>query len=103
MLSGAASIEDEQLTPDTLLYLGSSRERVAVSCEAAARIILVGGVPFGEDILLWWNFVARDAQEMEQAARDWNTGQRFGAVHGSPSPRLTAPRVTGLHLRPTRP
>jgi quercetin 2,3-dioxygenase len=48
-------------------------------------------VPFGEDILLWWNFVARHAQEIEQAARDWNTGQRFGAVHGSPSARLTAP------------
>jgi quercetin 2,3-dioxygenase len=100
VLSGAASIEDEALTPGTLLYLGSARERLAIRCEAAARIMLVGGVPFGEDILLWWNFVARDAQEMEQAARDWNTGQQFGAVHGSPSARLTAPEVTGLHLRP---
>jgi redox-sensitive bicupin YhaK (pirin superfamily) len=103
VLSGAASIEDQELTPDTLLYLGSARERLAIRCEAAARIMLVGGVPFGEDILLWWNFVARDAQEMEQAARDWNTGQRFGAVHGSPSPPLSAPEVTGLHLRPARP
>ncbi len=100
LLSGAASIEDQELTPHTLLYLGSARERLAIRCEAAARIMLVGGVPFGEDILLWWNFVARDAQEMEQAARDWNTGQRFGAVHGSPSPPLSAPEVTGLHLRP---
>ena len=103
VLSGAASIADQELTPDTLLYLGSARERLALSCEAAARIILVGGAPFAEDILLWWNFVARDAQEMEQAARDWNTGQRFGAVHGSPSPPLSAPEVTGLHLRPARP
>jgi redox-sensitive bicupin YhaK (pirin superfamily) len=103
VLSGAAGIEDQELTPDTLLYLGSARERLAIRCEAAARIMLVGGVPFGEDILLWWNFVARDAQEMEQAARDWNTGQRFGAVHGSPSPPLSAPEVTGLHLRPARP
>jgi len=103
VLSGAASIEDQELTPDTLLYLGSARERLAIRCEAAARIMLVGGVPFGEDILLWWNFVARDAQEMEQAARDWNTGQRFGAVHGSPSPPLSAPEVAGLHLRPARP
>ena len=103
VLSGAASIADQELTPDTLLYLGSARERLAIRCEAAARIMLVGGVPFGEDILLWWNFVARDAQEMEQAARDWNTGQRFGAVHGSPSPPLSAPEVTGLHLRPARP
>jgi quercetin 2,3-dioxygenase len=103
VLSGAASIEDQELTPDTLLYLGSARERLAIRCEAAARIMLVGGVPFGEDILLWWNFVARDAQEMEQAARDWNTGLRFGAVLGSPSPPLSAPEVTGLHLRPARP
>jgi quercetin 2,3-dioxygenase len=102
VLSGAASIEDQELTPHTLLYLGSARERLAIRCEAAARIMLVGGVPFGEDILLWWNFVARNAQEMEQAALDWNTGQRFGAVHGSPSPPLSAPEVTGLHLRPAR-
>src|SRR6267143_712569 len=103
VLSGAVSIDGAGLTPETLLYLGSARERVALSCEAAARIMLVGGAPFGEDILVWWNFVARHAQEVEQAARDWNTGQRFGSVHGSPSPRLTAPRVTGLHLRPARP
>ena len=103
VLSGAASIEGEELTPGTLLYLGSARERLAVSCEAAARLLLVGGAPFGEEILLWWNFVARDAQEMQQAAREWNAGRRFGAVHGSPSPRLTAPEVTGLHLRPSRP
>src|SRR5205085_1215592 len=75
LLSGAASIEGEELTPGTLLYLGSARERLAVSCEAAARLMLVGGAPFGEEILLWWNFVARDAQEMQQAARDWSAGQ----------------------------
>jgi len=102
VLSGAASIEDEKVTPGALLYLGSARERLAVSCEAAARLMLIGGAPFGEEILLWWNFVARDAQEMRQAARDWNAGRRFGAVHGSPSPRLIAPEVTGLHLRPSR-
>ena len=103
VLSGAASIEDEKVTPGALLYLGSARERLAVSCEAAARLMLIGGAPFGEEILLWWNFVARDAQELQQAAREWNAGRRFGAVHGSPSPRLTAPEVTGLHLRPSRP
>src|SRR5213082_918762 len=87
LLSGAASIEGEELTPGALLYLGSARERLAVSCQAAARLMLVGGAPFGEEILLWWNFVARDAQEMQQAARDWNAGRRFGAVRGSPVPR----------------
>ena len=98
VLSGAASIEDEKVTPGALLYLGSARERLAVSCEAAARLMLIGGAPFGEEILLWWNFVARDAQELQQAAREWNAGRRFGAVHGSPRgaphsrPRTTSAR-----------
>jgi redox-sensitive bicupin YhaK (pirin superfamily) len=101
-LSGTASIEGETLTPGTLLYLGSERERLAVSCTAAAHIMLLGGTPFGEDVLLWWNFVARNLQEIEEATRDWNTGQRFGTVRGSPSPPLVAPDLSGVRLRSGR-
>lgn len=99
VLAGAASVEGEALTPGTLLYLGTRRERLAVACEHAARILLVGGTPFGENVLLWWNFVARRVEEMEEATRAWNQGERFGEVRGSPSPRLVAPDVSGLRLR----
>jgi redox-sensitive bicupin YhaK (pirin superfamily) len=98
-LAGALSVAGETLTPGTLLYLGGAREHLDIRCSAAARLMLVGGAPFGEDILLWWNFVARQAQEIEQATRDWNAGQRFGAVRGSPSAALIAPDVSGLRLR----
>jgi quercetin 2,3-dioxygenase len=103
VLSGSATVEDEALTPGTLLYLGTRRERLAVACERAARILLVGGAPFGENILLWWNFVARRVEEMEEATRAWNQGERFGEVRGSPSPRLIAPDVSGLRLRGSTP
>jgi hypothetical protein len=66
------------------------------------RVLLIGGVPFGEDILVWWNFVARTRGEMAEATRDWNQG-RFGAVLGSPSPPLVAPEVAGLKLRSAPP
>jgi redox-sensitive bicupin YhaK (pirin superfamily) len=100
-LSGEVQVAGQTLLPGTLLYLGVGREQLELSCRSAARMILIGGVPFGEDILLWWNFVARRAEEMEQATRDWNTGTRFGVVKGSPSPPLIAPSVAGLHLRAT--
>src|SRR6266853_1859611 len=55
--SGEADIAGELMSPGTLLYLGSGREQLAVSARSAARLLIIGGVPFGEDILLWWNFV----------------------------------------------
>jgi quercetin 2,3-dioxygenase len=99
VLSGAAQVAGQALKPGTLLYVGSGREHLDIGCRSAARLILIGGAPFGEDILLWWNFVARRPEEIEAATRDWNAGQRFGAVRGSPSPALVAPSVAGLHLR----
>lgn len=102
VLSGAARIAGEVLAPDTLLYLGIGRQQLELRCDAACRLVLIGGEPFGEDILLWWNFVARDAAEMEEATNAWNARRGFGEVEGSPSPRLIAPDLAGLHLRGTR-
>ncbi len=56
-----------------------------------ARALLLGGAPFGEDIVMGWNFVARTRDEIDQAAADWNAGSdRFGAVV-SGLPRIPAP------------
>lgn len=102
VLAGAASVADEALAPGTLLYFSPGREELALRTEGAARVLLIGGTPFGEEILVWWNFVARTREEMAEATRDWNSGRRFGAVHGSPAPALVAPDVAGLNLRPAR-
>jgi redox-sensitive bicupin YhaK (pirin superfamily) len=99
VLSGAASVAGEALAPGTLLYFAPGREELALQTDGAVRILLIGGTPFGEEILVWWNFVARTREEIAAATRDWNAG-RFGAVHGSPAPPLVAPDVAGLNLRP---
>ncbi|HWZ62684.1 MAG TPA: pirin family protein [Steroidobacteraceae bacterium] len=102
VLSGSARIGGETLAPGMLLYFGTGREELSVECAAAARILVIGGTPFGEEILVWWNFVARTPAEIEQATGDWNAG-RFGRVAGSPAPPLIAPSAAGLNLRPARP
>jgi quercetin 2,3-dioxygenase len=101
-LSGTAIVAGEALAPGTLLYFGPGREQLTLRTESAARILLIGGAPFGEEVLVWWNFVARTREEIAQATHDWNAG-RFGAVHGSPAPALIAPDIAGLNLRPAPP
>ena len=53
--------------------------------------MLLGGEPFADPIIMWWNFVARTQQEIEDAWRAWQ-GQdddRFGTVD-SPLERIPA-------------
>ena len=40
---------------------------------------------------MWWNFVARTAEEIVAAREDWQAGRRFGEVRGYPGARLDAP------------
>ena len=57
---------------------------------------LLGGEPLREDVLLWWNFVARSTEEMQAARADWEAhSPRFGEVTGYDGPRLLAPELNG--------
>jgi quercetin 2,3-dioxygenase len=65
-------------------------------------LVILPCEPFKEVILLWWNFVAHSPQEMVKATEDWNARRYFGAVKGSPLPRLGAPDPAGLNLKGVR-
>jgi redox-sensitive bicupin YhaK (pirin superfamily) len=92
VIEGEANIDGEALLPNVMLYLGAGRERIQLGCSASCRIILIGGKPFEEEILMWWNFVGRTREELTQACVQWNAGEGgFGDVHGYDGKRLTAP------------
>ncbi len=101
-LEGEVTVSGEPLAAGTLLYFGPGRKQLDVEARAAARLLLIGGVPFGEEVLLWWNFVARTYGEMDQATRDWQETDRFGEVQGARGERLVAPDLKGLRLRQGR-
>jgi hypothetical protein len=91
-LAGACRLQDRALTVDTLYYLGCGRRELKVHCDGpAARVLVLGGAPFGETILMWWNFVARSSDEIVAAREDWEAGRRFGEVRAYAGPRLPAP------------
>jgi quercetin 2,3-dioxygenase len=81
VLAGACSIDGAPVTPGHLSYLGVGRDDITLTANEPTRALLVGGVPFHEPILMWWNFVARTRDEIINAHRDWTTAaSRFGHV-----------------------
>jgi quercetin 2,3-dioxygenase len=99
-LAGEASVDGVALRPGQLLYLGAGRRTLAVRAGAPARILLLGGEPFGEPIFMWWNFVGLSIEEITGAREDWAAGRRFGEVHGFDGPRLEAPAMIPGRLKP---
>ncbi len=92
VLEGDAIIAGETITPGTLLYLGCARDVLQIKTSGPACILLIGGEPFREPLLMWWNFVARNKQEITQVCRDWNAQAAYlGDVQGYDGARLTAP------------
>ncbi|WTW94540.1 pirin family protein [Streptomycetaceae bacterium NBC_01309] len=84
----------------SLLYLGCGRRDVHIRTEAASNLILVGGEPFAEKIVMWWNFVGRTSEEIAEARTQWQAEERFGVVHGYHAPRLDAPELPPTPLKP---
>jgi redox-sensitive bicupin YhaK (pirin superfamily) len=101
-LEGKATVAGEPIAPDELLYLGTMRDSVDIEANGLTRLLLIGGEPFGRDVLLWWNFVGRTREDMETATADWNAGRRFGEVRGTELSRLRAPDIAALRLREPR-
>jgi quercetin 2,3-dioxygenase len=93
MLSGRAVLEDQPLDERVLYYLGTARSHAEVSSRDGCRMLLIGGPPFPEHILMWWNFVARTQEEIAEARADWERGDRFGEVAAYDGPRLDAPSL----------
>jgi quercetin 2,3-dioxygenase len=68
-----------------------------------ARVLLLGGPPFTEELLMWWNFVGRSHDDIVSYRQLWeDADDRFGAVHGYQGSvtRLAAPPLPTTRLRP---
>jgi redox-sensitive bicupin YhaK (pirin superfamily) len=100
--SGFAEVDGTVVEPGALLYLGCGRDELRLSSEPGARLLLLGGEPFAEQIVMWWNFVARTGEEIAAARNDWMCGERFGAVHGYDGDPLAAPPLPATPLKPRR-
>ncbi len=92
-LEGGMRIAGERFATDEFAFIGAGADRLPLALDAGSRVLLLGGAPFGEPVLMWWNFVGHSKAAIARAQQEWEAGDaRFGAVAGdSGSRRLVAP------------
>ena len=91
------------------LATGSTSIRLENTGDGPARVVLLGGEPLGEQIVMWWNFIGRDHDEVAAFRAQWqaeviegaDASGRFGQVayHGA---ALPAPALPNVRLKPRR-
>lgn len=96
VLRGAAVVEGRAVAADELGYVAPGHDSVRIDAPEGARLLLLGGEPFPEPILMWWNFVARTQDEITEAHRSWEARtDRFGEVATTLAP-MSTPRPPWL-------
>lgn len=103
--AGNARVNGADGTPRAVTYLEPGTDHLTLANpdpEAPAVLLLIGGQPFEEEIVMWWNFVARSHEEIVELATRWNESDvpaRFGQVEGFDGPRLLAPPLPTVRLK----
>jgi redox-sensitive bicupin YhaK (pirin superfamily) len=112
---GAIDVDGQDLKPSELAHVQAGRTTITVTAHDEARLLLLGGPPFGEAIVMWWNFIGRSHDEIEAYRREWqeqitgddgsvvDTGQavsdgRFGVVDLDLRP-IPAPDMPNVRLK----
>ena len=92
VLDGVLLLDDGRpVRPGQSAYLGMGRDELELNAAEGARVLLLGGVPFEEPIVMWWNFVGRTRDEVASYAAAWDAADdRFGSVD-TPLARIPAP------------
>ena len=86
VLEGRVAVDGRSVEPGVLAYLGVGHDELAArDRRTPARAMLLGGTPFEDELVMWWNYVARTRDEVAEAHRAWTAQDtdRFGEV---PSP-----------------
>jgi redox-sensitive bicupin YhaK (pirin superfamily) len=97
-LEGAVEVEGHVAEPGHLVYIGPGRDEIGIRTGESARALLLGGAPFEEPILMWWNYVARTREEISAAHRDWSSRRdRFAVPPSSLAPIDVSSPPWGAH------
>lgn len=114
--AGEVAVDGTPVATAHLAYQAPGRRNLRLSVADGptdARVVVLGGEPLGEQIVMWWNFVGRAHEEIVEYRRQWmaecgrpdvpattDVPARFGAVAGYPGAPLPAPTLPHTRLKP---
>lgn len=107
--AGVAAVEGAAVPASHLGFLEAGRAGIRIAAgDQPLRALLIGGVPLGESIVMWWNFIGRSHEEIVRFRAEWQEDViaggtqdgRFGTVRGYDGRALPAPELPNVRLRP---
>ncbi|PUA82603.1 pirin family protein [Nocardioides currus] len=110
--AGTLRVDEQEVKRDELAYVAPGRSRVTLAAgHEVVRVVVLGGPPFGEEIVMWWNFVGRSHEEVVAFREEWQhqvegiddgrkvRAGRFGIVADEPLAPIPAPPLPNARLR----
>lgn len=117
---GSVDVAGTAAASGDLAYVPPGAPEVALHAGPdGARLLVLGGPPFGESIVMWWNFVGRSHDEVVAHRAAWQeqitdpagavvadsrlvAPGRFGVVADQPMRPIPAPALPNARLRERR-
>jgi redox-sensitive bicupin YhaK (pirin superfamily) len=101
VVAGEVVVDGTSVARDRLLYLGPGRTQLTVTSDAGARVLVLGGEPFAEEIVMWWNFIGRSHDEVVGYREAWAARDpRFPPVVDRDERVMEAPPLPSVALKP---
>jgi redox-sensitive bicupin YhaK (pirin superfamily) len=106
-VQGEAQVNQTEVPISAIEFIevGATSATIAAG-ENNLVLLLLGGEPFGEKILMWWNFIGRTHADIVSAREQWNAhesvaqGGRFGQFADNIGGWLPAPELPNVTLNP---
>lgn len=116
---GVLAVAGQETKQNELIYVPPGSPQLALAAyDEPVRLLLLGGEPFGESIVMWWNFVGRTHDEVVTFREEWQaqitadgavvadsqdvSGGRFGVVLDDHLPPIPAPEMPHVRLKQRR-
>ncbi|MEO5652418.1 MAG: pirin family protein [Marmoricola sp.] len=109
--TGDLLVDGSLLRKDELGHLPPGTDELDLHATSPVRLLLLGGRPFGEKIVMWWNFIGRSHDEVVEHRRQWEvlveadgkfdgleSQDRFALADDDPLPPLHAPALPNARL-----
>jgi len=99
------TIGGEHVARGALRYLNVGSSTIKIESASPARLLLIGGEPFKEEILMWWNLIGRSQEEIVAMRERWqsslqNGNESYPIFSDALGARIPAPEMPNIRLEP---
>jgi len=112
-VTGSLEVDGRHVEAGQLIYLPAGDAGVTITAHRpGTEVMLIGGAPFDERLVMWWNFIGRSHTEIVEMRTLWNnrgaenaaeveaSHERFGAVFPDQvGGWIPAPELPNVELR----